>query len=146
VKVNLISEGVQQAIARERLLGRVTALLAAMAGLLAAIGLYGVLAYAVAQRTREIGVRIALGAPPLAIVRWVTSQMFALVLLGLVLGLAGGAALARLVRGHLFGVTPLDIVSNLAAAAGLLALGALAVALPARAATRVEPATALHSD
>jgi predicted permease len=144
--VNLLSEGMQQMIVRERFLSRATALLAVIAGLLAAVGLYGMLAYAVAQRTREIGIRIALGARPAALVGWITARMTVITVVGLALGMAGGAALGRLARAHLYGVSPHDPVSNVGAALLLALIGCMAAALPARAAVRVPPATVLRSD
>jgi predicted permease len=129
---------------------RVGALLAtafgALGTLLAAIGLYGVIAFSVARRTKEIGVRMALGAEPAGVLTMVMRQGLTLVGVGLGVGAALAAGVAFLVRGLLYGVTPLDPVAWGAAALALLTAGALANAVPARRAMRVEPLTALRTD
>ena len=110
---------------------------------LAILGVYGVMAFAVAQRQREIGVRLALGAGPGAIRRLVIAQGGKLTLIGLALGLAGATATATLLRNLLFGVPALDL-PTFAGVSGLLALMALAACwLPARRATRVDPLVAM---
>jgi len=129
---------------------RVGAILAtafgALGTLLAAIGLYGVVAFSVARRTKEIGLRMALGAEPSAVMAMVMRQGLALVGAGLGAGAALAAGVAFLFRGLLYGVTPLDPVAWGAAALALLTAGALANAVPARRAMRVEPLTALRTD
>ncbi|HWA25396.1 MAG TPA: ABC transporter permease [Lacunisphaera sp.] len=123
---------------------------AAVSLVLAALGIYGVISYWVSQRTREIGVRLALGAETAAIFRLVIWQSMAVVLLGLGLGLALSLILARLlpatVAGSLFGVSATDPLTFLLVAAGLGLTGLLASVLPARRAIRVEPAEALRCD
>ena len=129
---------------------RVGALLAtafgALGTLLAAIGLYGVIAFSVARRTKEIGVRMALGAEPAGVLTMVMRQGLTLVGVGLAVGAALAAGVAFLLRGLLYGVTPLDPLAWGAAALALLTAGALANAVPARRAMRVEPLTALRTD
>ena len=119
---------------------------AAFAILLAAIGLYGVVAYNAAQRTREIGVRIALGAEAKHVVAMIAGQGGRLVLLGIVLGTVGSTLLLRVLRAMLFGASPIDL-PVFAAVAGLLALiAALAIWLPARRASRIDPLEALRAE
>ena len=117
-----------------------------VAMLLAAIGLYGVIAYSVACRTREIGIRIALGAHRTTVVRMVMREGLAVALAGLVLGSALAAAAARAIAGVLYGITPADPVSWLAAAAVLMAVAAIANFIPAARASRVQPTQALRTE
>jgi macrolide transport system ATP-binding/permease protein len=129
---------------------RVGAMLAAAFGglgtLLAAIGLYGVIAFSVARRTKEIGLRMALGAEPGGVLAMVMRQGFTLVAVGLAVGalLAGGVA--TVLQGLLYGVTPFDPWAWTAAVGAMLSAGALANAIPARRAMRVQPLTALRTD
>ncbi len=117
---------------------------AAIALSLAALGIYGVMSYAVARRTREIGIRISLGAGTGDVLRMVVGQGMALVLAGAVVGIAGGLALSRLMAGMLYGVRPGDPLT-LGGVALLLGLVALAATyIPARRATRIDPVNALH--
>jgi len=120
--------------------------LAAIALMLAAIGLYGVIAYSVTQRTREIGVRIALGARRSDVLRVVARQAAALVVVGLIIGLAGGAALSRVLVAALYGVGPGDPSVFTLATVGVVAITVVATAIPARRAMRVEPTMALRAD
>lgn len=120
------------------------ALFAAMAVLLAAVGLYGLLVYSVTQRTHEIGIRMALGAQARDIFRLIIRQGLVPVGIGMAIGLAGAMALTRLLTSMLFGVTPTDPVT-FAAVAVLLAVVALAACyLPARRAARLDPVVALR--
>jgi predicted permease len=134
------------ALATARLTAWLLAAFAAVALALAGLGLYGLLAHAVARRRREIGVRMALGADAAGIVRLVAGGGFRLVLLGLALGSLAAAALARTVTGLLFRVPAFDPTSWALAMFALLASAALAAGLPARFAARVEPAEALRTD
>ncbi len=118
----------------------------ASALLLAGLGLYGVTAYAVARRTREMGIRMALGAEPRQVVRLVVSEGTRPVLLGAGLGLLLALGLSRFMQGLLYGVAPADPLSFAAAALVLGTVALLACLVPARRAARVEPMTALRTD
>jgi len=119
---------------------------AAVALLLAIVGIYGVIAYTAARRTREVGVRMALGAEPGEVARLFVRHGSVLAGLGIVLGVAGAAALSRLMSSLLFGVSPTDPLTYAAVSVGLAALALLAGYLPARRASRVDPVVALRSD
>jgi putative ABC transport system permease protein len=114
--------------------------------LLAAIGLYGVIAYAVEQRTNEIGLRIALGAQARDIVRLILKQGLALTLIGLALGIAVSVALTRLMKSLLFGVGTTDPLTFVVIAMLLTAVALVACWVPARRATRVDPMVALRCE
>ena len=132
------------ATARERFYAVMLGVFAGVAGLLAAIGIYGVLAYSVVQRTQEIGVRMALGAQRAQVLSLVIRQGLLLTAAGVALGLAGAAAGSRYLQGMLFGVTPLD-GWTFTAVAGAFSFVALAASyLPARRATKVDPIVALR--
>ena len=135
---------VDQTLLRERLLALLSGFFAVIGLALAAVGLYGVLSYSVVQRTREIGIRVALGARQIGVVRTVVTDAGVTALVGAACGLAGGLYLSRFVQALLFEVTPLDFWS-LALPLGTLAVTAvLAAALPALRAARVDPAIALR--
>jgi putative ABC transport system permease protein len=120
--------------------------IAGLALLLSAIGLYGVVAYAVSRRTSEIGVRMALGATPAAIRSMVVREALELVALGSTFGIAGGYLLTRVLRTILYGVAPTDPVSFAVAVAALAAVALAASYIPARRAMRVDPIVALRAD
>jgi ABC-type antimicrobial peptide transport system permease subunit len=122
------------------------ALFAAISLLLAALGVYGVLAFAVGQRTQEIGVRMALGANRTSILGLILRQGAGLVVLGVVLGLAGYFALSRIIGQLLFGVEPTDLVALLLAPGSLALVAIAACLIPARRATKVDPMVALRNE
>jgi putative ABC transport system permease protein len=137
---------VAHSVARQRFNAVVLALFAAVAAILAAIGIYGVLAYSVVQRRQEIGIRMALGAQRIQVLGLVLKQGLALGTIGIVSGIAGAAAASRVLQALLFGVTPLD-VGTFAAVALLFGVVSLVAAyLPAYRATTVEPSAVLRSE
>ena len=117
---------------------------AGLALALAVVGVYGVVAYAVNQRTAEIGLRMALGADVPRILRWILRQSVGLVAIGTVAGLIGAALLSRYVRALLFEISPTDVTAYAGATAVLLAAAIVAVYLAARRATRVDPIATLR--
>ena len=119
---------------------------AGLALLLGAIGLYGVLSYVVAERTREIGVRMALGATASAVRRMVVSQGARVVVLGAVIGVAVALASTRVLGSLLFGVKPVDPIVFAAMSAMMVVIGGLASYIPARRASSVNPIESLRSD
>jgi predicted permease len=135
-----------QALAPHRLVASLLGLFAALALLITASGLVGVVAYTVSQRTREIGVRLALGAAPRAVLRMIVGQGLTLVAIGLALGLTGALFLARMGQGLLYGVQPVDPATYGGVAVMLFAVSALACALPARQVTRIDPMISLRAE
>jgi predicted permease len=135
---------IDQSLLNDRLIATLSAAFGALATMLAVIGLYGVMAYTVARRTREIGVRMALGAAQGDVVWLVMREVLVLVGSGIVLGLAASWALGRLIASQLYGVTASDPQTIAAAAGLLLVVALLAGYLPARRATRVNPVLALR--
>jgi ABC-type antimicrobial peptide transport system permease subunit len=128
-----------------RILASVLAVFGAIAILLAALGLYGVISYSVTTRTFEIGVRSALGADRAAVVRMIMGQGARLVVTGLAVGLVGAILAARVMRSLLHGVSPTDPVALGGTVIALLAVGVLGSLLPALRASRIEPTEALRS-
>jgi predicted permease len=144
--VKTLATQVDESLAQERLIGAVSSFFGVLALLLAAIGLYGIMAYAVGQRTREIGVRMALGAHRGAVLRMVLRQGMKLVLIGACLGLAASLAVTRVIASQLFGVEPTDPVTFIGAPILLLIVALAACLVPARRATKVDPLVALRCE
>jgi ABC-type antimicrobial peptide transport system permease subunit len=138
------AEAVGQTLIRERLLALLSGFFAVIGLVLAAVGLYGVLSYSVVQRTREIGIRVALGARRTRVVWTIVMDAGGAVAAGVVFGLAAGLYLSRFVQSLLFDVTPLDFWSLAVPLATLLLAALLAATLPAYRASRVDPAFALR--
>jgi ABC-type antimicrobial peptide transport system permease subunit len=137
---------VERATAQSRAMTRVLLGFATGALALAALGIFGVMAFAVARRTREIGIRVALGAAPRDVMQWVARRAARLTLAGLGLGLLGAAGLTRVLGTALFEVSPLDPAVYVAVTGVLAATALLAAWLPARRAVRVDPVTVLGDE
>ena len=136
----------EESITRPRLLAQLLGGFAGLALLLAAIGTYGVLSYMVAERRREIGIRMALGADQGSVLGQVMKQGLTLTTIGIVVGLAGAIALNRLIASLLFGVQPNDVVTMVAVVATITLVAAIACVLPAWRASRVDPNVVLRDD
>jgi ABC-type antimicrobial peptide transport system permease subunit len=144
--VILQSTRINDTLLRERLLALLAGFFAIVAVVLAAIGLYGVLSYSVVRRTKEIGIRLALGARQLGVVRLVISDIVLVIAIGLGIGIAGGFALGRFVATLLFEVKASDFWSLALPLACLLVASGLAAVLPAVRAARVDPIVALREE
>ncbi|HWC98853.1 MAG TPA: ABC transporter permease [Candidatus Sulfopaludibacter sp.] len=146
LEVHTLAEEVDASAASERLTALLASLFGLLAAVLAAVGIYGLLAYAVAQRRREIGIRMALGARPVDIGEMIGRQSMLLVGVGVAAGLLAAWQTAPAIRSLLYGVSPADGISLGAAAIFVLVVAALATAIPAGRAARVHPATALRDE
>ena len=118
----------------------------ALALMLASVGLYGVMAYAVARRTKEVGIRMALGAGRGDVIGMIVREALVPVLFGIAMGVGGALAATRAVASLLFGVAPRDPLSFVLAVSTLLAVALVAAAIPARRASRIEPLAALRHE
>jgi predicted permease len=143
VNLRTMEQAVSTTVAQPRLQMVLLTLFAAVAAALAVVGVYGVMAYAVSQRTQEVGVRVAMGASPGAVVRLVVGQGIALAAVGVALGLVAAFALSRVMQGLLFDIASVDPLTFVAAPILLLAAALTACYLPARRAARISPITAL---
>jgi putative ABC transport system permease protein len=144
--VHTIDQELDRVMGRERTFAQLTSVFGVLALLLSAVGLYGVIAYAVSRRTKELGIRVALGAAPGHIVRLVLREAVMLVALGLALGVPLASALAGAIESLLFGVTPGDWTSLTTAVVLLLVVVILSAWLPARRAARIDPLIALRNE
>jgi predicted permease len=141
-----LDDVVSEAVSRPRLLTVLLGIFGAMGLVLGALGIYGVLSYLVTQRTREIGVRIALGARQRDVLGIVVGNGLRLAAVGVAIGLLGALALTRSMQGVLYGVTPYDPLTFAAVAFTLVGVAALATLVPALRASRVDPLDALRAD
>jgi ABC-type antimicrobial peptide transport system permease subunit len=142
--IRTVDHQVENSLVTERLLATLSTVFGALATLLAAVGLYGVMAFMVTRRTREIGIRMALGASSGSVVWLIMREVLILAVTGLVIGLAAAVGLTRLVEAQLFGIQATDIATMLLATFGIAAVALLAGYLPARRATGVDPMRALR--
>jgi putative ABC transport system permease protein len=131
-------------VARSRFNTLLLGLFAGLATLLSAVGIFGVMNYSVALRTRELGLRLAVGAQPRQVLLLVLKQGLALTVVGVVLGLAAAFGLTRLLSGLLFGVTAVDVTTFASISLLLVIVSLLACYLPARRAMRIDPLSALR--
>lgn len=145
-RISSMEEITSLSVAPQRFNMQLLGLFAALGLLLAAVGVYGVISYSVAQRTNEIGLRIALGAQPADVVRLVLRQGLALAALGAVLGLAGAYGLTRLMKSLLFGVDATDPLTFVFISALLIGVALAACLVPARRAAKVDPMVALRHE
>jgi predicted permease len=144
--ITTLASQIDDSLVQDRLVAWLSGLFGVLGTLLSAIGLYGVVAYSTQRRTREIGVRIALGALPREILSLFLRQTGYLLLVGVALGLAAALGVSGLIASMLFGVRPIAPSVYMTAMAVLIAAGALAAYLPARRATRVDPVVALRHE
>jgi putative ABC transport system permease protein len=141
-----IAQKLDQGLIRDRLVAYLAGAFAMVALLLSCVGLYGVLSYAVATRTPEMGVRMAVGATPADVLRLVLGDGLRVTLAGVVIGGIVAVVAGRLIRSLLFGITPSDPSTLFAVIGTLLFVASLASLLPARRAARVDPITALRAE
>jgi putative ABC transport system permease protein len=139
-----MNEVVSKSMVQPRFLALLLATFSGIAMFLAAIGIYGVMAYSVAQRTQEIGVRMALGARPLHVLRLIFGQSMGMLLIGIVVGLAGAFALTKFMRTLLFEITATDPLTYVSVVGLLAVVALLACYIPARRAAKVDPLIALR--
>jgi putative ABC transport system permease protein len=144
VNIRTMEENVATSVAQPRFRTVLLAILAGLALLIAAVGIYGVMSFAVSQRTREIGTRIALGSSPAQVFRLVIGDGLRLTAIGVVIGLIAGAAFARYLSTLLFQVGAVDPLVVLAVTVLLVGVALIACYIPARRATRVDPTVALR--
>jgi putative ABC transport system permease protein len=144
VKVRTMEENMATTVAQPRFRTWLIGILAMLALVLAAVGVYGVMSYTVTQRTSEIGVRVALGAQPQDVFRIIVGEGLRLALFGVAVGLAAALALTRLLQSFLFGISAYDPVTFIAVSLVLTLIAVAASYFPARRATRVDPMIALR--
>jgi predicted permease len=144
--VSTIEERIQRSVVNERLIATLSSALSAMATLLSLVGLYGVIAYSVTRRTREIGIRMALGALASQVTRTILREAALLVAIGIGLGFVAAFWLGHYVQNQLYGITPADPWTIIGAAIALAVVAGLAALAPARRAAHISPMAALRQD
>jgi putative ABC transport system permease protein len=137
---------IDDTLVRERLLANVANLFGGLALLLAAMGLYGIMSYAVVQRRQELGIRMALGAAPQAVLRLLLGDSVLVVTVGIIVGILGAASIARLSKALLYGLAPNDPVAMITASAVLLMASLVAAFIPAYRAAKTDPVIALRHE
>jgi putative ABC transport system permease protein len=146
IDFSILSDTIRNGLVRERLMAALSGAFGVLAGLLAAVGLYGVMSYTVARRSNEIGIRLAMGARGGDVLKMVIAEAGWMVGAGVVIGVVLGLGAANAARTLLFGLQPTDAVTLVSAAALLIAIGLTASYLPARRASRLDPVTTLRQD
>jgi ABC-type antimicrobial peptide transport system permease subunit len=146
IEVRMLEDAFAESLARERLNAVVSGVFALCALLVASLGLYGLLAFTVAERANEIGIRMAVGARAQQVLRMVVGQGLALVTLGAALGLIAAFATSRFLESLLFGITPHDALTFCSVTALLAVVSFIAAVIPARRAARVDPIVVLRED
>ena len=142
----VLSETIRSGLVRERLMAALSGAFGVLAGLLAAVGLYGVMSYTVARRSNEIGIRLAMGARGVDVLKMVIAEAGWMVGIGVAIGVALGLGAAKAASTLLFGLQPSDPVTLALATALLVTIGLVASYLPARRASRLDPVTTLRTD
>jgi hypothetical protein len=145
-EVATMEQDIETSLWQERLIAALASVFAIASAVLVAIGLYGMLAYAIARRTREIGIRMALGARPAHMIEMISRDVILSVAPGLILGIAVYAACARVIRPVLYGVRPMDSLSITIAIVLIATVAAIAGFVPARRAIAIEPSEALRQE
>ena len=146
VRITNVRQRLDQSIADPQFVMLILAIFAALGVVLASVGLFGVISYTVGQRTREIGIRMTLGATRGVIARLVVGDGLRLVVVGIALGLAGATAATRLIQSMLYGVSRFDAISFALAAVAVLATSLVASAVPMVRATGIDPAVTLRAE
>jgi ABC-type antimicrobial peptide transport system permease subunit len=143
-EMRTVEEQIDRSLLTERMIAMLSAVFGLVATLLATVGLYGVMAYTVARRTREIGIRIALGAFGKNVIWMVMREVLIMIGVGVAIGLPGAIALTRFVQAQLYGLTPADPPTLAAATVALIAVAVAAGYIPAMRASRIDPIVALR--
>jgi ABC-type antimicrobial peptide transport system permease subunit len=146
IDLRTMTEQIETTVSGERMFAQLTSAFGALALMLASIGIYGIMAYTVARRMNEIGIRMALGAPTRKVLLMILREASALAVIGISVGLGAGLLLMRSIRSMLFGLNPTDAFTLASAALLLLAIAMLAGWGPARRASLIQPIQALNRE